>query len=287
MSRRTRFFWGIFLCCLIIQFYFIYWNSRKSFREFPNDENYFNETLAKLLVPRWAGSPGHIQVSDFLVKSLKKRGFHTVLDHFYDGIPFTNIVAIMNMEANNFLMLSCHYDSKFLNGSTNYLVFFDGHESFEDVNDDFNSLNGSRHFTEVELILMQSIEVVIAFNLIGAPNHIYMSHYERTYKLHTRMADIEQELRESGKLSNCHQLFHKLKDHESDIEDDHYPFLLKGVPALHIIPHTFPDVWHTESDTIQNLHFPTIRNMNLIVTRFVYKYLNDHVSDKDIESRFD
>ncbi|KAG0311433.1 hypothetical protein BGZ99_010173, partial [Dissophora globulifera] len=31
----------------------------------------------------------------------------------------------------------------------------------------------------------------------------------------------------------------------SGIEDDHVPFLLRGVPILHIIPTPFPAVWHT------------------------------------------
>ncbi|KAH8302194.1 hypothetical protein KR044_003783, partial [Drosophila immigrans] len=289
--------------------YLIQWATNVSPPIIASNETYFNETLEKLLRMRFPGSPGHARVSSYLVDSLKKLGFTTVRDELMDGMRFTNIVGIMNTKAANYLMLCCHYDSKYIKDALNYvgatdgavscailltviknlntyllgefqkrtdigllLVLFDGHESFEDVQDDFNSLNGSRRFAEVELIPLQSIEVVIAFNLIGAPNHIYMSHYDNTYELHTRMADIEQQLRQAGQLSKCHQLFHKLKDHYSDIEDDHYPFLMEGVPVMHVVPHTFPDVWHTAADNLKNLHFPTIRNMNLIITQFVYGY---------------
>ena len=31
----------------------------------------------------------------------------------------------------------------------------------------------------------------------------------------------------------------------SHIDDDHAPFLKRGVPVLHLIPYPFPDVWHT------------------------------------------
>ncbi|KAH8415680.1 hypothetical protein KR222_008659, partial [Zaprionus bogoriensis] len=273
------------------------------------DEKYFNKTLEKLLAPRWVGSSGHAKVSNFLYKELARLGFLTFRDIFFDGVNFTNILAVQNIQAPGLLMLSCHYDSKFLNGSTKYvgatdgavscaillnvahtlrhyikeklklrhdigllLVFFDGHESFADVLDDSNSLNGSRRFAEVELIQLQSIEVVVTLNLIGAPNHIYMSHYESTFPLHNKLVDIEAQLRKSGKLSACHQLFHKLRDHDSDFEDDHYPLITEGVAALHVVPHTYPDVWHTEADNLSNLHWPTVRNMNLIITQFVYDY---------------
>ncbi|KAH8366243.1 hypothetical protein KR093_010889, partial [Drosophila rubida] len=290
--------------------YLIRWIKHVSPPRIVSNETYFNETLSKLLRMRFPGTPGHAKVSEYLIDSLDKLGFTTVRNELLDGMRFANIMGIMNTQAANYLMLCCHYDSKYIRGLNNYvgatdaavscailltvmknlnpylrgqfqkrydiglvLVLFDGHESFEDVEEDFNSLNGSRRFAEVEPIPLQYLELVIAFNLIGAPNHIYMSHYENTFELHTRMADIEHQLRTAGRLSNCHQLFHKLKDHYSDIEDDHYPFLMEGVPVMHVVPHTFPDVWHTESDTLQNLHFPTIRNMNLIITEFIYEYL--------------
>lgn len=50
-----------------------------------------------------------------------------------------------------------------------------------------------------------------------------------TYGLHERLVDIETKLGKSGQLTKCHTLFHKIKDHESDIEDDHYPFLSNGL----------------------------------------------------------
>lgn len=55
-----------------------------------------------------------------------------------------------------------------------------------------------------------------------------MSHYESTFALHNQIADVEAKLRRLGQLSECHQLFHKLKDHDSDFEDDHYPLINEG-----------------------------------------------------------
>ncbi|XP_060656039.1 glutaminyl-peptide cyclotransferase-like [Drosophila nasuta] len=313
MSEQVRLLLILLTFGVICQYYLILWIKNVPPPNMVSNETYFNTTLEKLLRQRFPGSIGHSRVSNLLTDTLKELGFTTVRDEHLDGMKFINLLGIMNTQATNYLMLCCHYDSKYIENHEIYvgatdgavscamlltviknlnsyllgefkkrtdigllLVLFDGHESFEEVIDDFNSLNGSRHFAEAELIPLQSIELAIAFNLIGAPNQIYMSHYENTYELHSRLADIEQHLREAGRLSNSHQLFHKLKDHDSDIEDDHYPFLMEGVPVMHIVPHTFPEVWHTDSDNLRNLHFPTIRNMNLIITQFVYEYLHNH-----------
>lgn len=70
--------------------------------------------------------------------------------------------------------------------------------------------------------------MVVTLNLIGAPGHIYMSHYDSTFALHNQIADVEAKLKRRGQLTECHQLFHKLKDHDSDYEDDHYPLINEG-----------------------------------------------------------
>ncbi|EDV97459.1 GH16886 [Drosophila grimshawi] len=175
----------------------------------------------------------------------------------------------MNPNATHFLMLSCHYDSKYLEVAEEYvaatdgavscaillnmakrlkyffsrefsqrkdigllLVFFDGHDSVNGITDMTYPLFGSSGFVESETIPLKQITLLISLNLIGAPNHIYMSRYEQTFGMHERMAEIELELRQLGLLSECHQLFYKLKDHDSDIDDDHNSFLESGLYSL-------------------------------------------------------
>ncbi|CAM4316919.1 unnamed protein product [Lepidochelys olivacea] len=57
------------------------------------------------------------------------------------------------------------------------------------------------------------------------------------------------------------------------VEEDHVPFLRKGVPVLHLIATPFPWVWHTMEDTEQNLHPPTVENLCKILAAFLAKYL--------------
>ncbi|CAM4687881.1 unnamed protein product [Lepidochelys olivacea] len=57
------------------------------------------------------------------------------------------------------------------------------------------------------------------------------------------------------------------------VEEDHVPFLRKGVPVLHLIATPFPWVWHTMEDTEQNLHPPTVENLCKILAAFLAEYL--------------
>ncbi|CAM5173208.1 unnamed protein product [Eretmochelys imbricata] len=57
------------------------------------------------------------------------------------------------------------------------------------------------------------------------------------------------------------------------VEEDHVPFLRKGVPVLHLIATPFPWVWHTMEDTEQNLHPQTMENLCKILAAFLAKYL--------------
>lgn len=71
--------------------------------------------------------------------------------------------------------------------------------------------------------------VLFSLNYIGAPNQTFPSYYENTDHIHSQFAYIEQELRESGHLVDCHVLFQKIKSYENDLPDDHFPFKEKGI----------------------------------------------------------
>ncbi|XP_023164070.1 glutaminyl-peptide cyclotransferase [Drosophila hydei] len=152
-----------------------------------DDEVHFNKSLEAILVPRVVGSRGHQQVRNYLVTSLKALGFQAEVDEFKQSVPifgeltFANVIGYINPQAQNFLALACHYDSKYFAedpgfvGATdsavpcaillntaktlnNYLlqqfrnrndlglmlIFFDGEEAFRDWTST-DSVYGSRH----------------------------------------------------------------------------------------------------------------------------------------------
>jgi len=60
-----------------------------------------------------------VQVREYLVQSLSGLGFQTEVDEFKQRVPvlgeltFANVVGTINPQAQNFLALACHYDSKY------------------------------------------------------------------------------------------------------------------------------------------------------------------------------
>jgi glutaminyl-peptide cyclotransferase len=61
---------------------------------------------------------------------------------------------------------------------------------------------------------------------------------------------------------------------DKDPEDDHKPFLKRGVPVLHLITVPFPDVWHKITDTRNNVDMTTVENLNKVLRAFVAEYLH-------------
>ncbi|EDW69538.1 glutaminyl-peptide cyclotransferase isoform X2 [Drosophila virilis] len=161
--------------------------SNRQSANWADDEAHFNSSLALILVPRVVGSRGHTQVRNYLVNSLNGLGFQTEVDEFKQRVPifgeltFANVIGYINPQAQNFMALACHYDSKYFPNDPGFLgatdsavpcaillntaktlnsyllqqfrnrndlglmlIFFDGEEAFREwTNSD--SVYGSRH----------------------------------------------------------------------------------------------------------------------------------------------
>ncbi|XP_024285679.1 glutaminyl-peptide cyclotransferase [Oncorhynchus tshawytscha] len=166
------------------------------------------------------------------------------------------------------------------------LLFFDGEEAlFQWTSTD--SLYGSRHLAQTmentahppgatDTNQLHGIDLFLLLDLIGGPSPRFGNQFPNTARWLTRMQNIERRLHNTGHL----------KDHPNDVQyfwpgmpvgpvqDDHMPFLNRGVRVLHLIPTPFPSVWHTFDDNEQNLDRSTIENLNKILQVFVLEYLN-------------
>jgi len=60
------------------------------------------------------------------------------------------------------------------------------------------------------------------------------------------------------------------------VEDDHVPFMKRGVPIMHLITVPFPRVWHTPADNESALNYDVIFNLATVCRVFVAKYLGIH-----------
>ncbi|KAM9382435.1 glutaminyl-peptide cyclotransferase [Phaethornis superciliosus] len=166
------------------------------------------------------------------------------------------------------------------------LIFFDGEEAFVQWSPS-DSLYGSRHLAKKMLSTphppgstttnqLQGIDLFVLLDLIGAPNPIFPNYFPKTVRWFQRLQAIEQELHNMNLLKNhrVERQYFQSTLHRGLVEDDHVPFLLRGVPVLHLIPSPFPAVWHTMEDTEENLDKTTIDNLSKILQVFVLEYLN-------------
>lgn len=71
------------------------------------------------MVPRVVGTDGHKSVKKFIIKTMRNLNWHIQTDPFEDRTPnlgilkFENIIASLNPNADRFLILACHFDSKY------------------------------------------------------------------------------------------------------------------------------------------------------------------------------
>lgn len=172
------------------------------------------------------------------------------------------------------------------------LIFFDGEEAFRQWGPT-DSIYGARHLaktlegvrsktTDNELVNeLQRIDILVLLDLLGAPDPKFYSYFKETEQWYVRMAEAEERLAEMGQLrqySRGHpqQTYFAKRSFPSYVEDDHIPFMKRKVPILHIIPHPFPDVWHTSDDNRNIVDMHTVENLNKILRVFVAEYL--HIS---------
>ncbi|XP_019758523.2 glutaminyl-peptide cyclotransferase [Dendroctonus ponderosae] len=147
--------------------------------------SYFNEVIDNILVPRVVGTKNHEKVFNYISTELDRAGWNVDVDEFEQETPnfgrltFKNIVGALNPEADRYLVLACHYDSKYfkheefvgaidsavpcammlnlikvlkpqldsMKGNTDLslkLIFFDGEEAFVQWGPN-DSIYGARH----------------------------------------------------------------------------------------------------------------------------------------------
>lgn len=152
-----------------------------------NTEN-LNKLIDGILIPRVVGTPGHENVRNFITGAMRDLNWQVDFDAFEDKTPilgklkFENIIATLNPNAERFLVLACHYDSKYFPneeflGATDsavpcamliniahemnaYLqkiknnndlsikfIFFDGEEAFKEWGPN-DSIYGARHLAQ-------------------------------------------------------------------------------------------------------------------------------------------
>ncbi|OJJ44598.1 hypothetical protein ASPZODRAFT_18174 [Penicilliopsis zonata CBS 506.65] len=177
------------------------------------------------------------------------------------------------------------------------VVFLDGEEAFQTWTDT-DSLYGARSLAEhwadeahpamsTFRTPLSAISLFMLLDLLGAKDPSILSYFPTTHWAYQRLARLEQRLREGKKFKSPPPtgrswfLDGSKTEHQIEpwlnIQDDHVPFLRRGVEVLHVIdanPRTgFPKVWHTLDDDGEHLDTNTVEDWSTLVTAFAAEWM--------------
>lgn len=128
---------------------------------------------------------------------------------------------------------------------------------------------------------LESIELFVLLDLLGSTNPAVPSYFKTTHWAYKNMASVEERLRKANKLKSKSEGNFLWEGDKSEqdrwsggmIEDDHIPFMARGVEILHIIPSPFPAVWHTAKDDGTHLDLDVVEDWAMITTAFAAEWM--------------
>lgn len=217
--------------------------SDSQFLEYSNlsDQQHLRDAIHNILIPRVVGTGNHSIVRQYIVQSLRDLDWHVELNSFHDNAPilgslhFHNIIATLNPQAERYLVLACHYDSKYMPdveflGATDsavpcamllnlakvlqeqlkplqtaklslMLLFFDGEEAFKEWGPK-DSIYGARHLAQhwQKEDKLNRIDMLVLLDLLGAPDPTFYSFFSKTELWYMRLVDLETRLSEKSLL---------------------------------------------------------------------------------------
>eukprot|EP00731_Ephydatia_muelleri_P027429 Em0019g302a len=122
---------------------------------------------------------------------------------------------------------------------------------------------------------IEAMDAFILLDLIGSSNPKFYNMFPETSDLFMRFSKIEARLLKENHLgSNYQSFFSESALYGGGIEDDHKPFLQRGVPILHLITVPFPSVWHQLSDDASAIDRATVSNFKKIIMVFLHEYFS-------------
>jgi glutaminyl-peptide cyclotransferase len=173
------------------------------------------------------------------------------------------------------------------------VIFLDGEEAFMTwTNTD--SIYGARSLAEewdntlhpamsTYRTKLESISLFVLLDLLGGKDPAIPTYFKTTHWAYQNMASLESRLRgldlfktgkgktwlpESSKDPHAAAAFPSYM-----MQDDHIPFMARGVEVLHLIPLQFPPVWHRIEDDGEHLDGPTVEDWAMLTTAFVAEWL--------------
>jgi len=143
---------------------------------------------------------------------------------------------------------------------------------------------------------LSDIQLFVLLDLLGAKDPKLQSFFPTTHWAYKRFSETEARLRASGTFKSQGDMWFYEGQKDSDanarwsgggVQDDHIPFLMRGVEVLHLIPTPFPRVWHTSDDDGPHLHMDTCMDWGTLVAAWTAEYmeLEGYMGDGQVQKR--
>jgi Zn-dependent M28 family amino/carboxypeptidase len=243
--------------------------------------------------PRADGSAAIEKLRVFIRGELARQGCEVTADRFTaatpDGsLPMENIIGKFTGNSGRAIAITGHYDTKKLadflgandGGSSTgfllelaavlhtlphtddiYLVFFDGEEARHEWSDT-DSVYGSRHLAEKWDVdgTLRRLKALINVDMIGDRNLSLMWDTSSSASLRSLVWDVADSLGDKEYFPR----------EGGSIQDDHLPFLNRGVRALDLIDFESQGTfWHTPRDTMDKLAAHSFEVVGNVVVKSV------------------
>lgn len=249
--------------------------------------------------PRPPGSPAIRKLQEYIVAQLKLDRCEITVDPFtaqtpLGPVPMRNIIAHFRGTSGRAVAITGHYDTKSMPGisfvgandggssagfllelarvlaarrhkNDIYVVWFDGEEAFAQWSDT-DGVYGSRHLAARWSAdgTLSRMKALINVDMIGDRDLGILQDMGSSEPLRRLVWSTAAELGLSRYFQN----------QPNSIEDDHTPFLLKGVNALDLIDFDYGpgnSYWHTERDTMDKLSAGSFQVVGTVVLEVMKK----------------
>lgn len=262
--------------------------------------------------PRVPNTAAHERTAEWLASELKRHGANVTLQKAdlkaADGtiLKSTNIMGSFNPEMGDRLLLLAHYDTRpwadkdpdpanhkrpidgandgasgvgvlleiaRLLGQENPgkgidILFVDA-EDYGVEDDDESWALGARYFAENPITPGYSPARVILLDMVGGKGATFPAEY---FSRRSAPA-LDDSFRSAAAREGYGQLFPNTIG--SAVNDDHLPFLERGIPAIDIIDYRpgtgFCPTWHTVEDNMANIDAETLGAVGKSLARVIYE----------------
>jgi Zn-dependent M28 family amino/carboxypeptidase len=257
-------------------------------------------TQLAALGPRDAGTPGAERAANWLAAELRSLGLDVTIDAFEDKMPlgrrtFYNVLARLPGQSSGRVLLLSHYDTKagiapdFIGAndggsSTGLLLalaqwlahqplrygltfaFLDGEECLYGYGPN-DGLHGSRHLARQKRDHDVPLRAVILLDMIGDRDLCFTVPRNSTPALKLLLLDAAE----------AQGVRDRIRLLDTDILDDHQPFLDLGFHAIDLIDFDYGsrpganNFWHTPEDTLDKLSSETLRQVGAVTLEMLHR----------------